>query len=968
MTLRADLTAAVRGEVDFSARRRAEYSSDASNYRKVPLGVVFPQDADDVAAAVAVCAEHDVPITTRGGGTSIAGNAIGPGVVLELSRHLTRIISVDPAARTARVEAGVIPDVLNAAVAQHGLRFGPDPSTHGRCTVGGMIGNDACGSHSVAWGRTSDNIVDLDVLCYDGTRMTLGPLTSDELDAVIARGGRTGRMHAALRELAAEHRAELRTELGRFSRQVSGYPLQHLLPEHGCNVARAVVGTEGTCVIVLAATVRLVPLPEQQRLVVAGFTDSVAAADAVPAVLSSSPLTCEGMDDRILDVLRARRPGAVPEDVLPDGSAWLLIDIDGDDSAVQALAARLADAPGLMGVKAVDDPAHRRAVWKIREDGSGLATRSVDGTLSWPGWEDAAVPPQNLGGYLRGFHRLLEQYGLHGVVYGHFGEGCLHVRLDFDFGSESGKQKFRQFMRAASKLVVQHGGALSGEHGDGRARSEFLPTMYSPQLLRAFARFKAIFDPRGRLNPGVIVDPSGVDDDLRLDPANAWRKQRLQLALHEDRGELGRAVHRCVGVAKCRSGAGGVMCPSYRATRDEKDSTRGRARVLQEMLLGETVRRGWRSPEVGEALDLCLSCKGCKSDCPVGVDMASYKSEYLYQRYKHRLRPAAHYSMGWLPALARLASRTPGLANGLMSSPLRGLVKRLGGIAPERELPRFADRTFVDQYAEGMSRTPLSGRPTSRTPLSGRPLGEVLPARSVLLWPDTFTNYFAPQIGLAAVRVLEAAGFEVLLPERPVCCGLTWLSTGQLPAARRRLRRSLATVAPVVDAGIPMLVLEPSCAALFRSDAVELLPGDAAAQLVAQQTVTLAELLHRYAPDWRPPDVGGAAALQVHCHQHAVMGASADAALLRATGASANVLDGGCCGLAGNFGFERGHFEVSRKVAEHGVLPALAAAPPDAAIVADGFSCRTQLEQLAGLRSMHLAELLAAGLTPSGPP
>lgn len=941
--LRDDLEAAVRGQVDFSDRRRAEYSSDASNYRCVPRGVVFPVEADDVEAAVAVCREHDVPITMRGGGTSIAGNAIGDGVVLELSRHLTRILEIDPAARTAKVEAGVIPDRLNAVLAEHGLRFGPDPSTHAQCTIGGMVGNDACGSHSVAWGRTSDNVVSLDVLCYDGTRLTVGALTPSELDAVVARDDRVGRMHAGLRVLSERYRAQLRTELGRFSRQVSGYGLHNLLTENGFDVARALVGTEGTCVIVLGATVRLVPLPERQRLVVAGFTDSVAAADAVPAVLAHRPLTCEGMDNRILDVLRARRAGSVPEDVLPDGAAWLLIDIDRDDEGVRELVAALSGIDGLLGVTTVDDPVQRKAVWKIREDGSGLATRSIDGTLSWPGWEDAAVPPENLGAYLRGFHRLLDTYGLHGVVYGHFGEGCLHVRLDFDFSSQDGVARFEDFMRAASELVVKHGGALSGEHGDGRARSQFLPTMYSEETLRAFAEFKAIWDPRGRMNPGVIVDPNGVAEDLRLAPDNEWRRLPTMLALHEDRGEIGQAVHRCVGVGKCRTSSGGVMCPSYRATRDEKDSTRGRARVLQEMLLGETIKDGWRSREVGEALDLCLSCKGCKSDCPVGVDMATYKSEYLYQRYRWRPRPASHYSMGWLPVLARAASVMPRAANALMSSKVSGALKRMGGIAKERDLPRFAEQTFLDWYAE-------------------RPVPTAAPEKSVLLWADTFTNFFAPHIGQAAVEVLEAAGFEVLVPEGQYCCGLTWISTGQLKVARRKLRRSLSGVGPMIEAGIPMVVLEPSCAGVFRSDATELLPGDTGAQSVGKATYTLAEFLAEHAPEWTPPAIDEPVTVQVHCHQHAIMGSAADQSVLRRAGAKATVLDAGCCGLAGNFGFERGHYETSRLVAEQGVLPALAKTSPEATIVADGFSCRTQFEQLAGIRSQHLAERLRDAL------
>ncbi|MBA0127345.1 FAD-binding protein [Haloechinothrix sp. YIM 98757] len=948
MDLQADLVAHVRGDVDFSSRRRAEYSSDASNYRRTPRGVVYPADRDDVAAAVAVCARHDVPVTTRGSGTSIAGNAVGEGVVVDLSRYLTRIVSVDPEARTATVEPGVIPDVLNSAVAEHGLRFGPDPSTHGRCTVGGMIGNDSCGSHSVAWGRTSDNVVALEVLCYDGTRLSVGAGHEPAAEDGDASGGRAGAIHAGLRELVDRHRAALRTELGRFSRQVSGYGLHHLLPENGSDLARALVGSEGTCAIVLSATVRLVPVPREERLVVAGFDDSVAAADVVPRVLEYRPLTCEGMDDRILDVLRARRPESIPQGVLPEGTAWLLIDVDGPAERADELAGELSGMAGVRGVTTVADPAKRRAVFKIREDGSGLATRSPDGTMSWPGWEDAAVPPRNLGAYLRDFHHLLDEYGLFGVVYGHFGEGCLHVRLDFDLSSERGVRRFEEFMSAAALLVVRHGGAPSGEHGDGRARSAQLPAMYSAEMLTAFAEFKAIWDPDNRMNPGIITDPDRESAGLRMGPQNTWLPLPTSLELHEDGGSIGTAVHRCIGVGKCLNTSGGVMCPSYRATRNEKDSTRGRARVLQEMILGDVVTDGWQSEEVGEALDLCLSCKGCKSDCPVGVDMATYKTEYLYQRYRGKLRPAAHYSMGWLPSLARLASRMPRLANAISAAPFRGALKRAGGIAPERELPRFAERTFLDWFA----RRPDTGG--AARPGGTRP--------TVLLWADTFTNYFSPQVGAAAVEVLEAAGFEVLVPRRARCCGLTWMSTGQLDTARRKLRRSIETAAPHVEAGVPMVVLEPSCAALFRSDATELLGDDPDVRAVSGATHTLAEFLRAHASDWTPPEVGGSARVQVHCHQHAIMGASADEGVLRAAGAEAAQLDAGCCGLAGNFGFERGHYETSRLVAEHGVLPAVRAAPSSAAIVADGFSCRTQLDQLAGMPSAHLAEVLADGL------
>lgn len=927
--LERDLSQAVRGEVDFSQRRRAEYSSDGSNYRCVPVGVVFPLDEADVEAAVAVCRAHDVPITTRGGGTSIAGNAVGAGIILELSRHMNRIISIDPESRTAVVQAGVIPDVLNSAVAKHGLRFGPDPSTHARCTIGGMVGNDACGSHSVRWGRTSDNIVDLDVLCYDGTRMC----TAAPPDAIRAQ----------LKGLVQRHRSALRTELGRFSRQVSGYGLHHLLEENGFDVGRALVGSEGTCVIVLRATVKLVELPKTQRLVVAGFTDSIMAADAVPRILAHDPLTCEGMDDRILDVLRSRRKNAVPDQILPTGAAWLLIDVEGDDAAAQALADDISSCEGLQGISLVDDSAVRRAIFKIREDGSGLATRSLDGRMSWPGWEDAAVPPERLGRYLREFDALVAEFGLSGVVYGHFGEGCLHVRLDFDLSSHTGVERFEEFMRRAAELVAGHGGANSGEHGDGRARSEVLATMYSPQMLAAFAEFKQIWDPKGRMNPGIIVNPARMSDDMRHSPENTWRSLPVSLAFHDDRGNIGKAVHRCIGVGKCRTLSGGVMCPSYRATLDERDSTRGRARVLQEMMLGETITDGWQSREVGEALDLCLSCKGCSSDCPVGVDMASYKSEYLYQRFKGKIRPLSHYSMGWLPFTSRFASKMPRVVNAVMNSPLTPVIKKLGGIDPERELPQFARATFLEWYK-------ARGRKKS--------------GNRVLLWADTFTNYFAPYVGAAAVEVLEAAGFSVDVLDKPYCCGLTWVSTGQLDVARRELRRALGASAPLAESGVPIVVLEPSCAGVFRADGTELLPG-AQAQTVANATYTLAEFLRTFASDWEIPEIVGEAALQVHCHQHAVIGSASDIDVLRGTGAGTSVLDAGCCGLAGNFGFEDGHFDTSRKVAEQGILPALERLP-GSVVVADGFSCRTQLEQLKGIRAVHLAEYLRAGLDIEG--
>src|SRR6266508_1888559 len=877
--LAAALRAAVGGEVDFGEGRRAEYSSDASLYRCVPLGVVFPRDAADVEATLAVCRQAGVPLTFRGGGTSIGGQAVGPGVVVDCSRHLNRIVELDPERRLARVEPGLVLDDLRRAAAAHGLDVGPDPSTHSRCTLGGMVGNNSCGSHSLAWGRTAESVVALELLLDDGSRITAGATPAEAAARAIAAGGRAGELHAALRALAADGEATIRGALGRFPRQVSGYALEHLLPERGFDLARALVGSEGTCAVVLQAGIALI-----------------------------EPAAARARADR--------------------------------------LARELAGTPGVRGTRSVADPRTQRALWRIREDGAGLATRLPDGREAWPGWEDAAVPPEQLGDYLRGFYALLGRHGRHGVLYGHFGEGCVHVRIDFDLHAEGGPARYRAFVEEAADLVVGLGGSLSGEHGDGRARSELLPRMYGPEVISLFERFKAIWDPGDLLNPGVLVRPAPLDQDLR--PAAPSRPLPVALRYPDDAGDLGLALRRCVGVGKCRAAAGGVMCPSFRATGDERDSTRGRARTLQEMLVGGVVADGWRSTAVRDALDLCLSCKGCKRDCPVEVDMATYKSEFLYQHYRWRPRPAAHYALGLLPLWARLASLAPGVANRLTGGRLSGAaLRRLGGIAPARPLPRFAGRA------------PRSWR---------RGAGRSGQGREVLLWVDTFTEHFVPQVGRAAVEVLEAAGFRVRLPERPLCCGLTWLSTGQLGGARRRLRQALDTLEPALATGMPLVVLEPSCAAVLRDDVRSLLGDSEPVRRLAGATHTLAELLERWAPDWRPGPLDRRVVIQTHCHQHAVLGSDADDRLLERLGVQAVRLDAGCCGMAGNFGFEASHYQTSVAVAELALLPALRAEPPGTVVLADGFSCRTQIEQLAGRPALHLAELLLQALKPADQP
>jgi FAD/FMN-containing dehydrogenase/Fe-S oxidoreductase len=913
-------------EVDASARRRGEYSSDASNYRVVPQVVVFPRHVEEVAAALAVAREASVPVTSRGAGTSTAGNSVGPGIVLDFSRHLHHVLAVDAEGRTATAEPGTILDNITAAASAHGLRFGPDPSTHARATIGGSIGNNACGSRALRYGRTADNVVALEMLTAAGEPLTARAFGRDGLAAA-------GQIGAALQDLVDRDRALIRTEFGRFRRQVSGYSLEHLLPENGADLAKFLVGTEGTLAVLTRATVALVDAPPAVALAVLGYPDMPAAAEAVPALLPHGPVALEGMDARLVDVVRRRRgPAAVPD--LPRGSGWLFVETSGATlaDAVSAAEKLIADAGCLDS--AIVTGAQARALWHIREDGAGLGGRTPSGAPAWPGWEDAAVPPDQLPAYLREFDALMAESRLDGLVYGHFGDGCVHVRIDFPFRDDP--QVFSDFVVASAELVGRHGGSLSGEHGDGRARGALLTHMYSPQALAAFAAVKHAFDPTNLLNPGVIVDPVPVERDLRVPKARPLTTN-LAFAYPRDGGDLATAVHRCVGIGKCRAdltAAGGVMCPSYLATRDEKDTTRGRARVLQELANGSLVR-GVRDDAVQESLDLCLACKGCSSDCPAGIDMATYKAEVLHQRYKRRLRPRAHYSLGWLPRLARLASRAPRLANATLRRPgLARTAKRMGGIDERRSLPTFARRTFRSQF---------------------RPAGDGIP---VLLWLDTFTDHFSPDVAAAAVRVLESAGYSVRIPAKQVCCGLTWISTGQLDGARKRLRATLDVLAPAVEQGMTVVGLEPSCTAVLRGDLPELLSEDPRAAAVAAATRTLAELLAD-TPDWTAPDLRGVRAVaQPHCHHHAVMGWAPDQKLLRDAGADVTAV-GGCCGLAGNFGVEQGHYDVSVAIAETALLPAVRSAPHDAVVLADGFSCRTQLEQLGHVRSVHLAELLA---------
>ncbi|MGW2254631.1 FAD-binding and (Fe-S)-binding domain-containing protein [Kitasatospora sp. NPDC001660] len=952
--LARELAADLRGEVRFGAAERAVYGHDASNYRHLPLGVVKPADLDDVRTALALCRQYRVPVVPRGAGTSIGGQAIGPGaVVLDFRRHLGAVLDVDPDARTARVEPGVVLDDLQRAARPYGLRFGPDPSTHSRCTIGGMIGNDACGSHSLAWGRTSDNVERLELLLANGTELTVGgPLTPQQRAALRDRPGREGQLHQQLQEFTDRSLATIRQGMPRLPRRTSGYPLDALLPEHGHDLARALTGTEGTCALLLGATVRLVEEPPARALVVAGYPDEGAAADAVPALLPLGPLTAEGMAADLIEALLAAGPRPPALDRLPAGACWLFLEVGGATPAEAYQAARrLADAvrrEPSAAVALVTDPVEQRQLWAVREAGAGIVTRLPGGGEAWPGWEDSAVPPERLGDYLRDLRALLRRHSLRGVPYGHFGDGCVHLRIDFPLGEPRGVLVLRDFLEQAADLAVSYGGSLSGEHGDGQARAELLPRMYGPEVIDLFGEFKHIWDPENLLNPGALVDPRPLDADLRFVTAPR-RALPLALPYEQDGGSLTKAVHRCVGVAKCVDPTTGVMCPSYMATSEERHSTRGRARLLAEMLRGEAIRDGWRSEEVREALDLCLGCKGCASDCPVHVDMATYRTEFLYQHYRHRLRPRSHYSMGWLPLWLRAAALAPGAANTLARSPAAALLKRLGGIDRRRVLPVLPPETFTHWYRRHRAEHP--------TPTGARP---------VLLWPDTFSDHLQPSVPRAAVEVLEHLGFDVRLPAGPVCCGLTWYSTGQLGTARRVVRRSLRALdAAGLPADTPVIGLDPSCTASLREDLPRLLGADG--RPLAQHTRTFAEFLDEYAPDAPLPRIPRDAVTQTHCHQHAVLGSAADRRVEARLGLHNRVLDSGCCGLAGNFGFEQGHFEVSEAIAERVLLPELRSAAPDTVVLADGFSCRTQITQLAeGRRALHLAELIADALRDGG--
>ncbi|AUI50562.1 FAD-binding and (Fe-S)-binding domain-containing protein [Arthrobacter crystallopoietes] len=935
---------------EISGHRIAEYSYDASNYRVPPLGVVFPRSVHDVVAVVTACRETGTPLIGRGGGTSMAGNAIGPGIVLDFSRHMNRILSVDEGAKTADVEAGVILSHLTreAEDATGGaLTFAPDPSSKTRATIGGAIGNDACGNHSVRYGRTSDHVVEIDVVTSDGARLTAtstGLRATDPADAYSV--SRAFDLGEDLKQLAGDNLAAFRTELGRIQRQVSGYHLANLLPENGLNVARALVGTEGTCALVVRARMKLVPKAPSALLVCLGYADVVDAAKDIETILEFSPAAVEGIDEAIVDTMRLRR-GADSVLGLPEGKAFLYVDLDGENPEKVAreadrLLERLAANGRLVDGRAVPDLVQRATLWRVREDGAGLSSRPASGGESQAGWEDSAVAPENLAAYLADFRRLLEVHGLTGIMYGHFGAGCMHIRITYDLRCEDGRAVYRKFTQAAAELVVRHGGSLSGEHGDGRARSEFLPVMYSPAMIAAFETYRNLWDKAGIMNPGSITDPDPIDTNLALEgvPDREWRTHfelRPVEAAAAGADKWVHAVQACIGVGRCRSDAGGVMCPSFRATGDEKDSTRGRSRVLQDMVRGAgSIDEGWKSEDVREALDLCLACKACSNDCPAGVDMATYKSEFFSHYYDGKIRPLSHFSLGWLPRWLKLTTRISPIVNAVLSSPLAKVVAAAGGLTTKRAMPKFASRKMLRDALAGFGNNNGTG--------------------DTVLFVDSFTKGFRPEVAGAAARVIEGTGRQVSC-ESDACCGLTWISTGQLDTAKKMMAKTVAKLDDGTDA--PIVVVEPSCAAALRKDAPELL-GTEAAERVSHRIQSFAEAVKGWvAEGWQPPAVPESVTVQTHCHEYSTFGATVQRKALAALGVADVTEATGCCGVAGNFGFEANHYDISMKVAEQALAPALASTPESTPVLADGFSCAMQVRQLDPERkSLHLAELL----------
>ena len=943
------LLARVRGEVRFTDGDRALYSTDASNYRQIPIGVVVPRDADDVVTTVSVCREFGVPIFARGGATDLAGSTCNAAVVIDMSKYMNRVLEIDWDAKWARVEPGTVLDDLRNRAEERHLTFGPDPATHQRNTLGGMIGNNSCGMHAQMAGKVEENTEALEILTYDGLRMWVGPTTDAELETIIAAGGRRGEIYARLKHIRDTYADQIRKKFPHIPRLVSGYPLQQLLPEYGFNVARALVGTENTCVTVLEAKLRLVHSPPCRTLVVFGFADIFTAGDRVPFCNTHNPIALEGIDHSMFTYMHDKGMSTAGRAMLPDGKAWLVVEFGADtraaaDDQARGLMAAFAALPNAPSVKLIDDAGEEKRLWEIRESGLGSTSKIPQLPDFYPGWEDSAVAPKDVGNYLRDLQKLFDKYHYAASLYGHFGQGCIHCSINFDLYTAAGIETWKRFLDEAAHLVTSYGGSLSGEHGDGQARGSLLPIMFGDEIMHAFREFKAAWDPLGKMNPGKVIDAYPVDENLRWGTHYHPWEPATHFSFADDRGSFAYAANRCVGTGKCRKHDTGTMCPSYMATREEKHSTRGRARLLFEMLEGNPLGNGWRDETVKSALDLCLACKGCRGECPVNVDMATYKAEFLSHYFKGRLRPVAAYAFGLMYWWARIASRMPRVANFVTQTPvLRDIAKALVTMAPERRIPVFAPQTFKAWFRKRGVRNAGKTR--------------------VILWPDTWNNHFHPTTAQAAVEVLEAAGYQVIVPHASLCCGRPLYDYGMLDLAKRMLHQILDALRAEIRAGVCVVGLEPSCVSVFRDEMVNLLPDDDDARRLSKQTFLLSEFLASKAPAFAIPALHAKALVHGHCHQKAVLDFDSETTLLTKVGLDYTVLDSGCCGMCGAFGFEKGdHYDVSIKCGERVLLPKVRDAALDTLIVSNGFSCREQIAQTTDRQAMHLAQVLKMAL------
>jgi FAD/FMN-containing dehydrogenase/Fe-S oxidoreductase len=959
--LEIELKEAVTGEVRFDNGSRAAYATDGSNYRQVPIGVVIPKTREDIIHTVAICNKYKAPLLSRGGGTSLAGQCCNIAVVMDMSKYYNDVLEIDPKKKLVKVQPGIVLDQMKKCTEQdHGLTFGPDPATHDHCTIGGMMGNNSCGSHSVmaefeGYGaRVSDNTERLTLLTYDGFMMEAGPTADEELESYIREGGRKGEIYLKLKNLRDKYADLIREKYPKIPRRVSGYNLDDLLPEKGFNVARALVGSESTCVVILDATMKLMKKPKARSLLVLGYPDVYSAGHHAPIAMKHKPTALEGIDHELISFMEKKGLNTNDLSMLPKGKGFLMVEFGGDtkaesDAKATALMAELKTASDAPEMKLFDDAKQEKKLWEVRESGLG-ATAFVPGMKdAWPGWEDSAVPPEKVGDYLKDLRNLFYKFGYTAALYGHFGQGCIHCRIDFDLLTKEGIDTYKKFTVEAAQLVLSYGGSLSGEHGDGQARGDLLEMMYGSELIQAFREFKEIWDPEWKMNPGKVIDPYGQTENLRL--GTGYHPPELKTHFHfpEDNGSFSHATLRCVGVGKCRHHEGGTMCPSYMVTREEEDSTRGRAHLLFEMLQGEEIKDGWKSDEVKDALDLCLACKGCKGDCPVNVDMATYKSEFLSHYYEGRLRPRTAYAFGLIYWWSRIASKMPGLVNFITSNPVTGAIaKKLAGVAPERRIPQFAAQTFRDWFMD------------NRRPYQAKP--------KVILWADTFNNFFLPETLVAGKEVLEAAGFEVTIPKKILCCGRPLYDFGMLNRAKMLLKEIMVSLREEIQQEIPIVGLEPSCVAVFRDELVNLFPNNEDAKRLQKQVFTLAEFLEKKAPDFEIPKLKSKAVVHGHCHHKAIMKMETDEKLMDKMQLEYQVLDSGCCGMAGYFGYEEGsHYEVGKAAGERVLLPKVREADANAIIIADGFSCREQIEQETERKGLHIAQVMQMALNREKP-